>query len=63
MEQLKQLVDNWVLLAQGIIGSVGALCFANVKSPCTTSDGISILTDSQRPHAHVSVSDDSLAAR
>lgn len=27
MEQLKQLVDNWVLLAQGLIGSVGALAF------------------------------------
>lgn len=27
MNQLKQLIDNWVLLAQGLIGSVGALAF------------------------------------
>lgn len=27
MQQLKQLIDNWVLLAQGLIGSVGALAF------------------------------------
>ncbi|HET9050760.1 MAG TPA: hypothetical protein VFO60_03600 [Candidatus Dormibacteraeota bacterium] len=27
MEQLKQLIDNWILLAQGLIGSVGALAF------------------------------------
>ena len=27
MEQLKQLVDNWILVAQGLIGSVGALAF------------------------------------
>lgn len=27
MGQLKQLIDNWVLLAQGLIGSVGALAF------------------------------------
>ncbi len=27
MEQLKQLVDNWIVLAQGLIGSVGALAF------------------------------------
>jgi hypothetical protein len=40
MDQLKQLVDNWVLLAQGIIGSVGALAFANVKSPCTRNGGV-----------------------
>jgi hypothetical protein len=38
MKQLKQLVDNWVVIAQGVIGSVGALCFANVKSPCTDGD-------------------------
>ena len=25
MESLKQLIDNWILLAQGLIGSVGAL--------------------------------------
>jgi len=27
MQQLKQLIDNWVLLAQGLIGSIGALAF------------------------------------
>jgi hypothetical protein len=27
MESLKQLIDNWILLAQGLIGSVGALAF------------------------------------
>ncbi len=27
MDQLKTLMDNWILLAQGIIGSVGALAF------------------------------------
>lgn len=27
MAQLKSLIDNWVLLAQGLIGSVGALAF------------------------------------
>jgi hypothetical protein len=25
--QLKSLVDNWILLAQGLIGSIGALAF------------------------------------
>jgi hypothetical protein len=25
--QLKALVDNWILLAQGLLGSVGALAF------------------------------------
>ena len=27
MSQLKSLVDNWILLAQGLIGSIGALAF------------------------------------
>ena len=27
MEQLKQLIDNWILIAQGLIGSIGALAF------------------------------------
>ena len=27
MSQLKGLVDNWILLAQGLIGSIGALAF------------------------------------
>lgn len=27
MQDLKSLVDNWVLLAQGLIGSIGALAF------------------------------------
>jgi len=27
VQALKQLIDNWILLAQGIIGSVGALAF------------------------------------
>jgi len=27
MDQLKSLVDNWILLAQGLIGSIGALAF------------------------------------
>jgi hypothetical protein len=27
MEGLKQLVDNWILIAQGLIGSIGALAF------------------------------------
>ena len=27
MESLKQLIDNWILLAQGLIGSIGALAF------------------------------------
>jgi hypothetical protein len=26
--QLKSLVDNWILLAQGLIGSIGALALA-----------------------------------
>jgi len=28
MSELKSLVDNWILLAQGLIGSIGALAFA-----------------------------------
>jgi hypothetical protein len=28
MSQLKGLVDNWILLAQGLIGSIGALALA-----------------------------------
>ena len=28
MESLKQLIDNWTLLAQGLIGSIGALALA-----------------------------------
>jgi hypothetical protein len=27
VEALKQLIDNWILVAQGLIGSVGALAF------------------------------------
>lgn len=27
MASLKQLVDNWIVLAQGLIGSIGALAF------------------------------------
>ena len=27
MDQLKLLLDNWVLLAQGLVGSIGALAF------------------------------------
>ena len=27
MSQLKALIDNWVVLAQGLIGSVGCLAF------------------------------------
>ena len=27
MAELKGLVDNWILLAQGLIGSIGALAF------------------------------------
>lgn len=27
MDSLKQLIDNWILVAQGLIGSVGALAF------------------------------------
>jgi hypothetical protein len=27
VQELKGLIDNWVLLAQGLIGSVGALAF------------------------------------
>lgn len=27
MAALKQLVDNWIVLAQGMIGSIGALAF------------------------------------
>jgi hypothetical protein len=27
MQQLKSLIDNWVVLAQGLIGSIGALAF------------------------------------
>jgi hypothetical protein len=27
MEALKQLIDNWILIAQGLIGSIGALAF------------------------------------
>src|SRR5258708_27439971 len=27
MPQLKSLIDNWLLLAQGLIGSIGALAF------------------------------------
>jgi hypothetical protein len=28
MSELKGLVDNWILLAQGLIGSIGALALA-----------------------------------
>jgi hypothetical protein len=28
MAELKGLVDNWILLAQGLIGSIGALALA-----------------------------------
>lgn len=28
MSQLNGLVDNWILLAQGLIGSIGALASA-----------------------------------
>ena len=28
MQQLKSLIDNWVGLAQSLIGSIGALAFA-----------------------------------
>jgi hypothetical protein len=27
VESLKQLIDNWIVLAQSLIGSVGALAF------------------------------------
>ena len=27
MQALKTLIDNWILVAQGLIGSVGALAF------------------------------------
>jgi hypothetical protein len=27
VESLKQLIDNWILVAQGLIGSIGALAF------------------------------------
>jgi hypothetical protein len=27
MVQLRSLIDNWILIAQGLIGSVGALAF------------------------------------
>ena len=27
MQDLKALVDNWIVLAQGLIGSIGALAF------------------------------------
>ena len=27
MDQLKSLIDNWILIAQGLIGSIGALAF------------------------------------
>ena len=27
MDQLKALLDNWILLAQGLIGSLGCLAF------------------------------------
>lgn len=27
MTDLKSLIDNWVLIAQGLIGSIGALAF------------------------------------
>jgi len=33
---LKQLIDNWILLAQGLIGSVGALAFAIDPFSCTS---------------------------
>ncbi len=29
MSELKGLVDNWILLAQGLIGSIGVLALAN----------------------------------
>jgi hypothetical protein len=28
MTELKSLVDNWILLAQGLLGSIGALALA-----------------------------------
>jgi hypothetical protein len=34
MSELKGLVDNWILLAQGLIGSIGALAFAIMQLPC-----------------------------
>jgi hypothetical protein len=27
VDQLKSLIDNWILIAQGLIGSIGALAF------------------------------------
>lgn len=27
MDQLKSLIDNWIFIAQGLIGSIGALAF------------------------------------
>ena len=27
MDQLRSLIDNWILIAQGLIGSIGALAF------------------------------------
>jgi hypothetical protein len=39
MDQLKTLLDNWVLLAQGLVGSIGALALANVKLVCITLIG------------------------
>ena len=27
MDQLQSLMNNWILLAQGLIGSIGALAF------------------------------------
>jgi hypothetical protein len=29
MDQLQSLMNNWILLAQGLIGSIGALALAS----------------------------------
>jgi hypothetical protein len=31
VDQLQSLMNNWILLAQGLIGSIGALALANVS--------------------------------
>ena len=35
MDQLQSLMNNWILLAQGLIGSIGALALASGELPRT----------------------------
>jgi hypothetical protein len=58
VDQLKALIDNWILIAQGLLASVGALAFVSGSSPCTSAarcdavlDGSGHVAD-PRSHTH-----------